>query len=198
MTDTLWQSFANAFTTVAEIASLQSACEQAVSDGVLRNFKGSDDGWDYDAWWEEQEYFSGYFIQTIKIRETGERGPTKRVLSIAFSLFRPEDRTGDGWSGGRRAKVYVGIAPSSSAWDEDTLILDGSGQSEHAEARTSHRWWLEGAAPAWFFCVALEAIDSREALYREIMRPLSALLSGADDQAAFEDCLATFVPNPRK
>ncbi len=194
MTDTLWQSFANAFTTVGEISSLQAACEQAVSEGYLKNFKAGDDGWNYEEWWEDQGYFSGYFIQNVKIRELGERGPTKRMLSIAFSLFRPEDRTGDGWIGDRRAKVYVGVAPVSAAWDEDTLVLDGSGQSEQAVARTPFRWWLEGAVPAWFFCVELEAIDSREALNREIIRPLGALLAGEAEEVAFEGCTATLAP----
>lgn len=185
MTDTLWQSFSNALTAVAEAEAVQAAIETAVLEGGLGNVRGSDDEWDYQYWWDEDENVASYWIQSIRIRNAGVRGNARGMLSIAISFFRPEDRAGDHWSGGRRAKLYIGVAPTNKAWDKASLLVDGSGRSDIAEACGQYRWYRTDAPSAWFFCVALNAIDSREALMREVMRPLALLLSGDDDETAF-------------
>lgn len=195
MTDTLWQSFANAFTAAAEAGAIQAALEQAVSEGALGSVRASDDEWNYESWSDEEEWVATYTVQSMRIRDAGARGSARGTLSIAISFYRPEDRAGEGWPGGPRAKLYAGVAPTAKAWDEDTMILDGSGRSDIAEGRTGRRWWRVDAPTAWFFCVALEAIDSREALVREVMGPLAALLAGSDEDAAFKKCTATF-PTP--
>lgn len=187
MMDTLWQSFSNALTAVAEAEAVQAAIETAVLEGGLGNVRGSDDEWDYDYWCDEEENVASYWIQSIRIRNAGVRGNARGMLSIAISFFRPEDRAGDHWSGGRRAKLYIGVAPTNKAWDTASLLVDGSGRSDIAEARDQYRWYRSDAPSAWFFCVALNAIDSREALMREVMRPLALLLSGDDDETAFSD-----------
>lgn len=192
MTDTLWQSFANANTAAGEASAIQSAIEQAVQEGALGGVRASDAEWNYESWSDEDEWTFSYSIQSIRVREAGVRGAARGTLSIAISFYRAEDRAGEGWPGGRRAKVYVGMAPTIKAWDDDTLLLDGSGKSDVAEARTSHRWWRTDAPSAWFFCAALDAIDSREALMREILRPLAALLAGSEDDEAFAACAAVF------
>lgn len=194
MTDTLWESFANANTSSREADAVQSAIEQAVLEGGLGTVRQSEDEWTYDNWSDEADWILSYSIQSVKIRDAGVRGSARGTLSIANSFYRDEDRAGEGWPGGLRAKVYVGVAPTMKAWDKDTLLVDGSGRSEVAEGRTSHRWWRVDAPSAWFFCLALDVIDSREALVREVMRPLAALLAGAEDGAAFRDCAATFQP----
>lgn len=192
MTDTLWQSFANTISAASEAGAVQSAIEQAVLDGALVGVRASDDEWSYEAWADEEDWIASYSIQSIRIRDSGARGIARGTLSIAISFYRPEDRAGEGWPGGRRAKLYIGVAPTIKSWDMDTLLLDGSGQSEIAETGTSLRWWRTGMPAAWFFCVALDLIDSREAIMREVIRPLAALLAGADDTIAFEGCTATF------
>jgi len=106
-----------------------------VLEGALGGVRGSDDEWDYDSWSDDEDSVASYFIQSIKIRDSGVRGSARGMLSVAISFFRPEDRAGEGWSGGRRAKIYVGVAPTIKAWDKDSLLLDGSGCSDIAEAR---------------------------------------------------------------
>ena len=193
MTDALWQSFANAVGAAGEAAAVQSAIEQALTDGAAAGLRPGDDEWSYVNWSDEEDWILSYCVQSIRIRNAGAKGSARGTLSIALSFYRPEDRSGDGWQGARRAKVYVGVGPTIKPWDDDTLLLDGSGASEIAEAR-GVRWWRTDAQAAWFFCVALEAIDNREALVREVMRPLGALLAGAEEAAAFEGCTATLPP----
>lgn len=137
MTDTLWQSFSNALTAVAEAEAVQAAIETAVLEGGLGNVRGSDDEWDYQYWWDEEENVASYWIQSIRIRNAGVRGNARGMLSIAIGFFRPEDRAGDHWSGGRRAKLYIGVAPTNKAWDKASLLVDGSGRSS---ARSMPRW----------------------------------------------------------
>lgn len=202
MTDTLWQSFANANTAAREVEAVHAAIEQAVLDGALGAVRASDDEWSYDSWSDDDDWVASYSIQSVRIRDVGARGAARGMargtLSIAISLYRPEDRAGTGWTGRRRAKIYAGVAPTQKAWDMDSMLLDGSGRSDAADARSTYLWAKLDAPQAWFFCVALEAIDSREALGREVMAPLAALLAGADEEAAFEGCSATFraVPDP--
>jgi hypothetical protein len=194
MTDTLWQSFANTITAAGEAGAVQSAIEQALTDGAAAGVRASDDEWNYENWSDEEEWILSYSIQSIRIRRAAVPGTALGTLSIALSFYRPEDRAGEGWTGGRRAKIYVGVAPKIKAWDQDTLLLDGSGASEMAQARGGRRWWRNDTPSAWFFCVAMDAVDSREALVRELMRPLGALLTGADEEVAFEGCTATLMP----
>jgi len=194
MTDTLWQSFANASAAVGEAEALQSAIEQALADGAAVGLRADETDWTYESWSDEEDWIASYMIQSIKVRDVGVKGAARGMLSFALSFYRPEDRSGEGWPGGHRAKLYVGLAPSRTRWDEDTMVLDGSGASAVTEVRGGCRWWRRNVPAAWFFCVALDAIDSREALVREVMRPLGALVSGAEEAAAFDGCTATLVP----
>lgn len=196
MTDPLWQSFANTVVAAGEAEAVQSAIEQLVTEGALGGVRASDNDWSYESWADEEDWIASYSIQSIRIRDAGPRGSARGTLSIALSFYRPEDRAGEGWPGGRRAKLYVGVAPTIKAWDEDTMLLDGSGRSETSEARSTHRWWRTDSQSAWFFCVALEAIDSREAILREVMRPLAALLAGADEAIAFAAATAVIPTTP--
>jgi len=192
--DTLWQSFANASTSAGEAEAVQAAIETAVFEGALGNVRASDEKWAYDYWWDDYEWVRSYWIQSIRIRDAAARGSARGMLSVAISFFRPEDRAGDGWIGGRRAKLYVGVAPTIKAWDATSLLVDGSGRSDLAEVRDRYRWSRIDTPTAWFFCVALDAIDSRETLTREVLQPLAALLRGEDEEAAFAMSVGILPP----
>lgn len=194
MTDTLWQSFANCNSASLEAEALDAAIVQAVAEGGLGAIRAGDDKWDYDSWCDEAEWITSYTIQSMGLREVGVVGRARRTLSIAVSFYRAEDRHGDDWVGGRRAKIYVGVAPSFKAWEADSLLVDGSGRSPGATPISPFRWARHGNAQAWFFCVALDAIDSREALGIEVFGPLRALLGGADEKTAFAGCKSIIGP----
>lgn len=192
MTDTLWQSFANANAAAREVEALHAAIEQAVAEGELGGIRASEDDWTYESWSDEDDWIASYAIQSIKIRDAGARGAARGTLSIAISLYRSEGRAGEGWPGGQRAKIYVGVALTAKAWDEDSLLLDGSGRAEVAEPRSRYRWFRTDNAQAWFFCVALEAIDSRDTLINEVIRPVAILLAGTEEETAFAASKAIF------
>lgn len=191
MTDNLWQSFANANAAIVEMEAIRSAIEAAVAEGALTSVRPSDDAWQYDAWCDEDEWIYSYALQSIRIKEVGPRGPARGTLSIALSFFRPEDNAAGDWIGGRRAKLYVGVAPTTRQWDIDGLVVDASGRSETAEASSPYRWRRTDAPDAWFFCVELDRITGRDALFREVIRPLGSLLAGGSEDEAFAGCEGT-------
>lgn len=188
-TDAIWQSFANAYAAAGEADALHAALYSAMNTDGLKNF-WVDENWTGDSWWGDGEWLITYFISSSTIREKTARGAVRGTLSVAISFYRAEDRSGEGWTGARRAKVYVGLAPKAKAWSMDTLLLNGDGQSDVARPITEYRWAREGEPGAWFFCLALDALNSRESLHRELLAPLSALLAGVGDDAAFDGCSA--------
>lgn len=195
MTDMLWQSFANCHSASEEAEALQEAIETAVAECALGQVRQSDDEWTYSYGPDEGEgWLTSYSVQSIRIREVGLPARARGTLSIGISFYRPEDRAGDDWPGGRRAKLYVGVAPTPKAWDADSLLVDGSGRSEIVAPVSSYRWGRPSSSDAWFFCLALDAIDSREALTRDVMGPLRTLLAGGDEQTAFAECRSLIAP----
>lgn len=194
MTDTLWQSFANCDSAGEEADALQSAIETAVAECALGQVRQSDDEWTYSYGPDGDVWLSSYTVQSIRIRDVGLPVRARGTLSIAISFYRAEDRAGDDWAGARRAKLYVGVAPTLKAWDTDSLLVDGSGRSDVAAPISAYRWARLGAPEAWFFCVALDAIDSRDALNRDVLGPLRSLLAGEDENTAFAGCRSLIAP----
>lgn len=192
--DSLWQSFANSDAASLEAQAIEAAIEQAVAEGGLGGIRAREKEWSYDYHYDEEERICGYGIQSAELRETGVTGRARRTLSIAISFYRPEDRAGDDWPGGQRAKVYVGVAPTSKAWDSDSLLVDGCGRSDVAVPISPYRWARPGTPQAWFFCVALDAIEGRAALTSEVLEPLRILLGGGKEQTAFAGCRALLAP----
>lgn len=191
MTDNLWQSFANANAAIVEMEAIRSAIEAAVAEGALASVRPSDDRWQYDAWCDDGEWVYSYALQSIRIKEVGPRGPARGTLSIGISFFRPEDNAAGSWIGGRRAKLYVGVAPTARQWDIDSMVVDASGRSEKAEASSPFLWRRTDAREAWFFCVELGKITGRDVLFREVIRPLGSLLAGGGEEEAFAGCEGT-------
>lgn len=192
MTDTLWQSFANANRAALEAEAVIAAFQQAIEEGELGPIRPSDEEWGQDGWTDEEDWVASYSIESIRIREHRVGGAARGTLAIAVSFFRAEDLAGDRWPGARLAKLYVGVAPTNTAWSVDTLFIDGGGQSDVAAPAGKYLWARPDAKRgAWFFCVALSAIDSRAALSREVLTPLARLLAGDPPDSAFDDATAT-------
>lgn len=192
MTDTLWQSFANANRASLEANAVISAFQSAIDEGALGQVRPSDDEWSQDGWSDDEDWVASYSIESIRIREFRPGGVARGTLAMAVSFFRPEDLAGESWPGARLAKLYVGVAPTNAAWNVDSLVVDGGGRSDVAAPLGKFLWMRpESKQAAWFFCVKLAAIDSRETLEREVLRPLARLLASPPSDAAFEGCEAT-------
>jgi hypothetical protein len=93
----------------------------------------------------------------------------------------------------------VGFDPGKlnleSLWTHEGLFIAGDGSvAEDCYKQSPYLVICDDGQPpnldlrsrAWFFCTALEALNSREDIDTQILQPLDRLLSGAPQEQAFE------------
>ena len=198
MDDVLWLSFANVARAGVEASALLDALEQVLASSAAAPIDVST--YDESTQSSENEWVSTTVIMTYKLARSPLRPRATGTISVALSFWRKEDEGAENWVGARQAKLYVAYAPParSPRWTVENLWVGGDGHSEHARATSPRRWAGAGGgvmASAWFFCVRLADLQTRDDLVREVAEPLGMLITGADEEVAFARCAST-IPTP--
>ncbi len=196
--DTLWTSYANAMRAGSEVDALMGALDELLIDelGEQRIDERTRDDQGLD---EEQDWVESYGLVSHEIVLKRGRSPKRGRIEYAVSLWRKEDERGTAWMGARQSKLYVAyVPPKAEGWFPDTLLVDGNGESPEARPMSTRRWTSNRSglmAGAWFFCVRLLALQSREDLMREVVNPLRLMMRGVDEDLAFANASATLGPS---
>lgn len=188
MTDAIWESTRNAVRIAQEAEALIGAYDQMIQSHPFGPFEIDIDDWSDETLRDEHDWISFYYLVNFRVLERTPRLASRGRLALAMSLHRLEDEAGDNWPNAKRAKLYVGFAPTSKAWDADSLYVNGSGSAGNGERLSEFRWGVRdkaGGIMSWFFAVALEGIESREDFVREVLSPITLLLNGGADEDAF-------------
>jgi len=196
VSDKLWQSFANVVRISDEAEALLESLETVLEGQDFGRFLVDLEDSADEVVTNDSDWCTIYYWVSYRVLERMPKPASRGMLAIGLSMFRNEDLAGNEWEGARSAKLYAGFAPTARAWTEDTLVVDGNGNSPSAKPISSRRWGTvgrDGKSPSWFFCVTLASLQSRKDLVREVVDPLSKLINGAAEDIAFAGCRATIA-----
>lgn len=155
---------------------------------------------------EEHDHPIGWVLRgstfTIPVTLRG-KGPTRgRTLSVRFDLHR--DKTEEAtWPHAEESLLVVGFYPEKGErWENNELIVTGDGRLSDADAwaecgGNSHAnrqllEWGENkksvpwSQRGWVFAVPMQTLTDTDALDREVIHPIVALLKGSTPSDALK------------